>query len=104
MTATRTVRKVRHTLEETAKLDVAIDRLIILVITNQTITTEMKACTHPGYTGTVEVWNIPDVARAADVPEAERVADITGYLERELGSLDKRLEGPWLEFRLSGAL
>ena len=51
VTSTRSVDKVRHTLTEVAKLGVGFDRLIILIITNQSPTRDMKSCTVTGYSG-----------------------------------------------------
>ena len=65
VTSTRTLEKVRHTLTEVAKLGKTFDRLIILIITNQSPTKDMKSCTVTGYSGSMEIWNIPEVFRVA---------------------------------------
>lgn len=104
VTAKRTVDKVRTTLEKTAKLDVSIKRLIILIITNDPITQGMKACTDPGYNGKMEVWNIPDLFRAAQELDTDRLADITDYLDKEQGRVKKRLTGPYLKYPKIDAL
>lgn len=82
VTATRTVKKVRHTLEEVARLGVTFERLILLVISNQPATPDMKASAGP-----MELWSIPDVFRAAKELDVKTLANITAYMDGELGSV-----------------
>ena len=105
VTSTRSVDKVRHTLTEVAKLDVTFDRLIILIITNQSPTREMKACSVNGYSGSMEIWNIPEVFRVARELDADKLEKITEYMAKELGPVvAKASQLPHLHLPLSSAL
>ena len=92
VTATRTVEKVRHTLEEVGRSGVIYKRLIVLVITNQQPTEAMRSCTVLAYTGPAEVWNIPDVFRDASALDAEKLEGLTKYMASELGSVRERVK------------
>ena len=105
VTSTRSVEKVRHTLTEVAKLGVTFDRLIILVITNQAPTKDMKSCTVTGYSGGMEIWNIPEVFREAKELDADKLEKITEYMAKELGPVvAKASQLPHLELPLVSAL
>ena len=105
VTSTRSVEKVRHTLTEVAKLGVTFDRLIILVITNQAPTKDMKSCTVTGYSGGMEIWNIPEVFRVAKELDADKLEKITEYMAKELGPVvAKASQLPHLELPLVSAL
>lgn len=96
VTSSRTTKKVRHTLEEVAKLDTTFSRLILLIITNQAVTPDMKTCA-----GTMELWNIPDVFRSAKELDTGQLQKVVAYLEAELGLSG---EVPHLELPLSSRL
>ena len=105
VTSTRSVDKVRHTLTEVAKLGVTFDRLIILIITNQSPTREMKACSVNGYSGSMEIWNIPEVFRVARELDAGKLEKITEYMAKELGPVVAKASLlPHLELPLVSAL
>lgn len=105
VTATRTAAKVRHTLEEVAKSGILYKKLVILTITNSHPTPAMLACTVPGYSGPVEIWNIPDVFRDAKELDSIKLDDLTKYMEAELGPIRERVkELPHLELPPSSAL
>ena len=105
VTSTRSVEKVRHTLTEVAKLGVTFDHLIILIITNQSPTREMKACAVDGYSGSMEIWNIPEVFRVAKELGAGKLEKITEYMAKELGPVvAKASQLPHLELPLVSAL
>ena len=105
VTSTRSVDKVRHTLTEVAKLGVGFDRLIILIITNQSPTRDMKSCTVTGYSGGMEIWNIPEVFRVAKELDADKLEKITEYMAKELGPVvAKASQLPHLELPLVSAL
>ena len=105
VTATRTVEKVRHTLEAVGKSGIIYKHLIVLTITNATPTQGMRTCTVPTYSGPVEVWNIPDVFRDATELDIEKLEDITKFMAAELGPIKERVkELPHLELPPSSAL
>lgn len=105
VTSTRTVEKVRHTLTEVGKQDAVYARLIVLVITNEAPTPGMKNCTVPEYSGSMEIWNIPDLLRAAMGLDADALSVIIEYMEKELGSVVAKVENlPYLELPFSSAL
>ena len=105
VTSTRTVEKVRHTLEEVGKSGVIYKKLIILTITNAAPTDGMKNCTVPTYSGPMEVWNISDVFRVAKELDAIRLGELTKYMEAELGPIRERVkELPHLELPPVSAL
>ena len=105
VTSTRSVEKVRHTLTEVAKLGVTFDHLIILIITNQSPTREMKACAVDGYSGSMEIWNIPEVFRVAKELGAGKLEKITEYMAKELGPVvAKASQLPHPELPLVSAL
>lgn len=105
VTATRTAEKVRHTLEEVAKSGILYKKLVILTITNAHPTPAMLTCTVPSYTGSVEIWNIPDVFRDAKELDPIKLDELTKYMEAELGPIRERVkELPHLELPPSSAL
>lgn len=105
VTATRTAEKVRHTLEEVAKSGILYKKLIILTITNAHPTPTMLTCTVPGYSGPMEVWNIPDVFRDAKELDPIKLDELTKYMEAELGPIRERVKKlPHLELPPSSAL
>lgn len=105
VTSTRSMEKVRHTQKEVAKLGVTFERLIILIITNQAPTPAMTSCTIPGYTGSTEVWNIPDIFRIAKELDIDILREITVFMNKELGFTRVALEElPHLELPASSKL
>lgn len=105
VTATRTVDKIRHTLEEVAKSGVVYKRLIVLLITNAQPTPAMLTCTVPTYTGDLEIWNIPRVFRDARELAAVRLDALTKFMAAELGPVRERVkELPHLELPPASAL
>ena len=105
VTATRTVDKIRHTLEEVAKSGVVYKRLIVLLITNAQPTPAMLTCTVPTYTGDLEVWNIPHVFRDARELDAVKLDALTKFMAAELGPVRERVkELPHLELPPASAL
>lgn len=101
ITSTRSVEKVRNTLAKAANLGVTFQNLIVLIITNQPATPSMRDCTVPGYTGSMEIWNIPDIFRRAKELDVNRLQEIIEYLDLELGASG---EVPHLELPLSSKL
>lgn len=105
VTATRSAEKVRHTLEEVANSGILYKKLAILTITNAHPTPAMLTCTVPGYTGSLEIWNIPDVFRDAKELDPIKLDELTKYMEAELGPIRERVkELPHLELPPSSAL
>ena len=99
VTATRTVEKVRHTLEEAGKGGVVYDKLIVMLLTDEQPTPAMKACTVPTYPGPMEVWNLGDVLRIGKELEMGRLTELTEFMEAELGTIEERAKDlPHLEF------
>ena len=105
VTATRTVEKVRHTLEEVGKSGARYDNLIVLILTNAKPTDGMHNCTVPTYTGPMKVQNIPDVFRDAMELDPLKLDDLVKFMEAEVGSIRERVqELPHLELPPSSVL
>ena len=105
VTATRTVEKVRHTLEEVGKSGARYSNLIVLILTNAKPTDGMHNCTVPTYTGPMKVQNIPDVFRDAMELDPLKLDDLVKFMEAEVGSIRERVqELPHLELPPSSAL
>ena len=105
VTATRTTEKVRHTLEEAGKSGRIYKKLIVLILTNSKPTEGMYTCTVPTYSGPVTIWNIPDVFRDARELEPVKLAELTRFMEAEVGSIRERVKDlPHLELPPSSAL
>lgn len=105
VTSTRKVDKVRNTLDKTGRLDDDFEKLIILVITHEPPTKEMKNCALPGNVKHMDIWSISDVLQDALVLSAEKLKEITDFLDLELGSVKAAVAHlPHLELPPQGAL
>ena len=105
VTATRTAKKVRHTLEEVGKSGVRYDELIVLVLTNMKPTDDMCSCTVPTYSGPMKIWNIPDVFGDAMGLDPFKLDELVRFMEAEVGAIRERVkELPHLDLPPATAL
>ena len=82
VTATCTPEKVRNTIQKVEKLDIQFDRLIMLIISNDSPTKKMKE-----EAGSMELWNSEALFRQAAELPMERLMELTDYMELELGPI-----------------
>ena len=82
VTATCTPEKVRNTIQKVEKLDIQFDRLIMLIISNDSPTKKMKE-----EAGSMELWNSEELFRQAAELPMERLTELTDYMELELGDI-----------------
>ena len=82
VTATCTPDKVRNTIQKVEKLDIQFDRLIMLIISNDSPTKKMKE-----EAGSMELWNSEALFRQAAELPMERLTELTDYMELELGDI-----------------
>ncbi len=100
VTSTRTTEKVRHTLAEVSALGIHFQRVIVLFISNRSVTQTMRDCA-----GTMELWNIPDVYRDAIALDTDRLREIIDLMNKELGTIRSTLEDlPHLELPIGSRL
>lgn len=87
VTATCSPEKVRNTIQKVEKLDMQFDRLIMLIISNDSPTKTMKA-----EAGSMELWNSEALFRQAAELPMERLKELTDYMDLELGSIIARTQ------------
>lgn len=102
VTSTCTKAKIQNTLEKAGKLGVTFARLIILLISDETPAPALRTCTDPSYHGSMEVWSIPDILRAAKELDIERLQKLTSYMDEELGTGWRQEK--WLDLPPASAL
>ena len=102
VTSTCTKAKIQNTLEKAGKLGVTFSRLIILLISDETPGPALRTCTDPSYHGSMEVWSIPDVFRAAKELDMDQLKKLTAYMDDELGTGWRQEK--WLDLPPASAL
>lgn len=87
VTATCSPEKVRNTIQKVEKLDMQFDRLIMLIISNDSPTKTMKE-----EAGSMELWNSEELFRQAAELPMDRLTELTDYMELELGPIVARTQ------------
>lgn len=92
ITAQNTLDKVKDMLEKFFRhqLDERFSRLILMEITNQEPTQGMRSKKEGCFYGQRDIWNIPRLVRELQDADIEKLKEIAGYLEGEIGSLYTR--------------